>query len=41
MPRSAIAAGVVDFVLPPAGIARKLVAIARDSQLAGRASGGD
>ena len=32
MPRSAIAAGVVDFVLPPAGIARQLVAIARDSQ---------
>jgi two-component system CheB/CheR fusion protein len=31
MPRSAIAAGVVDFVLPPAGIARQLVAIARDS----------
>jgi two-component system, chemotaxis family, CheB/CheR fusion protein len=29
MPRSAIAAGVVDFVLPPAGIARELVAIAR------------
>jgi two-component system CheB/CheR fusion protein len=34
MPRSAIAAGVVDFVLPPAGIARQLVAIARDSQAA-------
>ena len=32
MPRSAIAAGVVDFVLPPAGIARQLVAIARDSR---------
>ena len=31
MPRSAIAAGVADFVLPPAGIARQLVAIARDS----------
>jgi two-component system CheB/CheR fusion protein len=31
MPGSAIAAGVVDFVLPPAGIARHLVAIARDS----------
>lgn len=29
MPGSAIAAGVVDFVLPPAGIARQLVAIAR------------
>jgi two-component system CheB/CheR fusion protein len=33
MPGSAIAAGVADFVLPPAGIARKLVAIARDSQV--------
>ena len=33
MPRSAIAAGVADFVLPPAGIARRLVAIARDSQV--------
>jgi two-component system, chemotaxis family, CheB/CheR fusion protein len=31
MPRSAIAAGVADFVLPPAGIARELVAIARNS----------
>jgi two-component system CheB/CheR fusion protein len=31
MPRSAIAAGVVDFVLPPAGIARELIAIARNS----------
>ena len=30
MPASAIAAGVVDFVLSPAGIARQLVAIARD-----------
>ncbi len=33
MPRSAIAAGVADFVLPPAGIARQLVAIARDSNV--------
>ncbi|MGA2771017.1 MAG: chemotaxis protein CheB [Bryobacteraceae bacterium] len=33
MPRSAIAAGVADFVLPPAGIARQLVAIARDAQV--------
>jgi two-component system CheB/CheR fusion protein len=33
MPRSAIAAGVADFVLPPAGIAQQLVAIARDSHL--------
>jgi len=33
MPRSAIAAGVVDFILPPAGIARQLVAIARDSEV--------
>ena len=31
MPRSAIAAGVADFVLPPAGIARRLVAIAHNS----------
>jgi len=31
MPRSAIAAGVVDFVLPPAGIAQQLVSVARDS----------
>jgi two-component system CheB/CheR fusion protein len=33
MPGSAIAAGVVDFVLPPAGIARRLVAIARASRV--------
>jgi len=33
MPRSAIAANVVDHVLPPAGIARQLAAIARDSRL--------
>ena len=32
MPRSAIAAAVADFVLPPAGIARQLVAIARATQ---------
>jgi len=32
MPGSAIEAGVVDFVLPPAGIARQLTAIARDSR---------
>ncbi len=31
MPRSAIAAGVADYVLPPAGIARQLVALARNS----------
>jgi len=31
MPRSAIAAGAVDFVLPPAAIARELTAIARNS----------
>ena len=30
MPGNAIAAGVVDFVLPPSGIARQLAAIARD-----------
>ena len=35
MPKSAIAAGVVDFVLPPAGIARQLAAIARDSRSRG------
>ena len=40
MPRSAIAAGVVDFVLPPAGIARQLAAIARASHVRDRASGG-
>ena len=33
MPGSAIAAGVADFVLPPAGIARQLAAIARDSRV--------
>jgi two-component system CheB/CheR fusion protein len=33
MPRSAITAGVADSVLPLAGIARQLVAIARGSQL--------
>ena len=31
MPGSAIAAGAVDFVLPPAGIARQLAALAHDS----------
>jgi two-component system CheB/CheR fusion protein len=34
MPGSAIAAGVVDFILPPAAIARQLAAIARASQAA-------
>ena len=38
MPKSAIAAGVADFVLPPAGIARQLVAIARDALVPGRAA---
>ena len=33
MPKSAIAAGVVDYVLPPAGIALQLVAFARDAQV--------
>lgn len=33
MPGSAIAAGAADFVLPPAGIARQLVTIARDSRV--------
>jgi two-component system CheB/CheR fusion protein len=32
MPRSAIAAGAADFVLPPAAIARQLVAFAHDSR---------
>jgi two-component system CheB/CheR fusion protein len=35
MPKSASSAGVVDFVLPPAGIARQLVAIARDTPVSG------
>ena len=35
MPKSAIAAGVADYVLPPAGIARQLVAIARDARVPG------
>ncbi len=35
MPKSAIVAGVVDFVLPPAGIARQLVAIAGDPRVPG------
>ncbi len=34
MPGSAIAAGVVDYVLPPAGIARRLVAMAHGSRVA-------
>jgi len=33
MPRSAIASGVVDFVLPPADIARQLAAMARDPRV--------
>jgi two-component system CheB/CheR fusion protein len=33
MPGSAIAAGVVDFILPPAGIARQLAAFARDARV--------
>jgi two-component system CheB/CheR fusion protein len=32
MPGSAIAAGVVDYILPPAGIARQLAAVARAAQ---------
>src|ERR1035441_6216874 len=32
MPRSAVAAGVVDFILSPAEIARQVAAIARDSE---------
>jgi two-component system CheB/CheR fusion protein len=34
MPRSAIAAGVADFVLPPAGIARQIASIARSFDVA-------
>ncbi len=41
MPASAIAAGVVDFVLPPAGIARQLAAIARDSRVPIESRSGD
>ena len=33
MPKSAIGAGAADFVLPPAGIAKQLVAVARKSQV--------
>ena len=40
MPRSAIATGVVDFVLAPAEIARQLAAIGRNSELQVGASGG-
>lgn len=39
MPRSAIAAGVVDFILPPEGIARALVRIGRHPYLAATAAG--
>ena len=38
MPRSAVAAGVVDYVLPPAAIALQLVAFARHSQMPAEAS---
>ncbi len=38
MPKSAIATGLVDFVLPPAGIALQLVAFARNSQLPAESS---
>lgn len=40
MPRSAVAAGVVDFVLPPDGIARELAAIARHPYRTGGAAAG-
>ncbi len=33
MPKSAIAAGMADYVLPPAGIALQLVALAREAQV--------
>jgi two-component system CheB/CheR fusion protein len=35
MPKSAIASGVADFVLPPAGIAHQMAAIARDAGVPG------
>jgi two-component system, chemotaxis family, CheB/CheR fusion protein len=38
MPRNAIAAGVVDFILPPAAIARELAGIAQHSYLRAAAS---
>jgi two-component system CheB/CheR fusion protein len=40
MPGSAIAAGVVDFVLPPSGIARQLAAIANDVAVRSEPAGG-
>jgi two-component system CheB/CheR fusion protein len=40
MPRSAVAAGVVDFVLPPEGIARELAAISRHPYRTGAAAAG-
>ena len=39
MPRSAMAAGVVDLILPPSGIARELARIARHPHGAGRQLG--
>ena len=38
MPSSAIAAGVVDFVLPPSGIASRLTALGRDAATGGKHS---
>ncbi len=40
MPESAIASGCVDFILPPAGIARELVRLALSPQSAKAAAGG-
>ena len=40
MPGSAIAAGVADFILPPAGIARQLVAVARGFEAPGETRDG-
>ena len=40
MPGSAIAAGAAAFILPPAGIARRLVAVARGSEIRSDARGG-
>src|SRR5262249_7884868 len=40
MPRSAIAAGCVDYVLPPKGIARELARVARHPYVSRRATDG-
>ncbi|HSP16746.1 MAG TPA: CheR family methyltransferase [Thermoanaerobaculia bacterium] len=40
MPQSAVAAGAVDFILPPAEIAQELIRIARHSFMTGQMEGG-